>query len=867
MSVRLNTRCQMVAGAYIAAGDVELEAPWAPAALELEALLADEPGRYYLGMETNLPADEPTRWRYPVGLLDGDAFQVWKSALETIVALAADDPSVQQAAETLLGKIDAGDGEAGAGTAGDGDGDSPSGGETDDDPKPPEAEDIPADDVEPPAGGGGPGKSTIDLEVRAMRLTDQPLTPERFGLSPEALRGLPAEERDRRAALIQALDAGDEATIAACRAQLRELKSITGEDLQRTFGTNAFNQTAQVRATTLDRESRTVDLSFSSELPYSRWWGEEILGHKKAEVRLERLNAGGALLLNHWVDDHVGVIEKAWIDTGAKMGRSLVRFSKSAKGEEVMTDVEDRIRRSTSVGYLIHAMKLIETKTVGDFEVDVYRVTDWEPLEVSLVSVPADPTVGVGRNMPTGTAPAVVTKQEVIPMSVAAIPGTAAPEQDTSALTGAAIQAERERAKNIRKLGGALGQAELAEKAVNDGMELEAFRAQLLDVVASKPPVRQEAGPIGLSDHEVKSYSLMRAIRALAAAKGVADFRRADIDAAGLEFEASTAIAKRYGLSPQGMFVPIEVMRAPMRQLAQRDLQVGLDTAGGYLVDTTMLGMIDLLRAKSLVLRMGATALGGLVGDVAIPKETGANTAYWLNEGGEPSESQPALGQLALVPHTVGAYTDLTRRFMKQVSLDAEAWVRGAIAKSLGQEADRVAINGSGVDGQPVGILQVTGIGPVIGAGGNGTAPTWADVIACWREVAVDNADVGTLGFLTNVLVAAKLMTTPKEAGQATYIMDGFDAEGFGKLMGAIRTGISNNVPSNLAYGSGTSLSALLFGNWADLVIASWGVLDLTVDLSVLSKSGGMRVIGLQDIDIALRRQQSFSAKKDCITT
>src|SRR3990167_10744094 len=85
----------------------------ARAALELEALLADEQGRYYLGMETNLPADEPTRWRYPVGLLDGDAFQVWKSALETIVALAADDPSVQQAAETLLGKIDAGDGEAG----------------------------------------------------------------------------------------------------------------------------------------------------------------------------------------------------------------------------------------------------------------------------------------------------------------------------------------------------------------------------------------------------------------------------------------------------------------------------------------------------------------------------------------------------------------------------------------------------------------------------------------------------------------------------------------------------------------------------------------------------------------------------------
>lgn len=869
MSVKLNTRCQMVAGAYIAAGDVELEAPWAPGALELEALLADEPGRCYLGLETNYPAEDPARWRYPVGLLAGGDFRVWKSALEGIVDQAIDEPSIQQAAEALLGKIDVGDGEAGGEGGGSSEGEDPSGGEAadDDDPKPPEDEPIPADDAEPPAGGGGAGKSTSDLEVRAMPPTQQPLTPERFGLSPEALRGLPAAERERRAALIQALDAGDEATIAACRAQLRELKEITGEDLQRTIGTNAFSHKAQVRAASLDRESRTVELSFSSELPYSRWWGEEILGHKKTEVRLERLNAGGPLLKGHWSDLQIGVIEKAWVDTVAKMGRSLARFSKNTLGEEMLTDVEDRIVRSTSVGYIIHAMKLIETKKDGDFEINVYRVTDWEPLEVSLVSMPADITVGPDRSMPSGIAPAAVNRKEgTMPPEVTAS-AAAAPVLEPSALKGAGALEERERAKHIRQLGQHHNQVELAEKAVAAGTEIEAFRAQLLDAISTTPPVRAEVMPIGMSQKEIKSYSILKLIRALAASKNLPDFSKADIEAAGMEFEASRTIAKLHGLDPKGVLIPMDVLRAPSPRASERDLQVGLDTAGGYLVVTTLLGMIPMLRNKSLLLRMGAIGLGGLVGDVAIPKQTASGTAYWLNEGVPPTESQAALGQLDLKPKTVGAYTDVTRKLLKQASLDVEAFVRDDLARTLAVEIDRVGINGSGVDGQPVGILKTTGIGSVVGAGGNGTAPTWAEIVAIFKEVAIDNADIGTLGFLTDVKAAAKMMATPKESGQAVYIMDGFDSEGFGKLMG-LRVGVTNNVPGNLVQGSsGAVCSAIMFGNFADLVLSSWGVLDINVDPYTLSSSGGIRVVALQDIDVTLRRQQSFAAKQDTLTT
>lgn len=869
MSLKLNTRCQAVAGAYIAAGDVERDAPWAPAATALEALLADEPGRYFLGLETNLPADDPTRWRYAVGLFAEDGFRVWKSALEAIVEVAADSPAIQQAAEALLAKIDVGDGNGAEDEAGgDGGGDDAGGAADADDPKLPEEDPIPADETDPPGevGGGGAGKSAETQEDLAMPPIHRHFTPEAFGLTTAELRALTVEERERRAELIRRLEDGDAETIASCRARLRELREITASDLQRTLGTNAVVRPAEVRAASIDRESRTVELSFSSEVPYARWWGEEILGHKKTEVRLERLNTGGALLKDHWPFDQIGVIEKAWIDTAAKKGRSLARFSKSALGEQEFTDVEDRIRRNTSVGYLIHAMKLIETRKEGDVEVDVYRVTDWEPFEISLVSIPADITVGADRSLPLGTPPAAVIPKEVKMPPEVVSPTAAAPAQEPSALKGAGVLEERERVKAIHALGELHKQQDMASQAIADGTSLEDFRSALLDKIATRPPVRQSVKDIGLTDKEVKSYSIMKLIRALAASHNVPEYGKKYIDEAGLELEAGRAIGQQFGIEAKGVLVPIEVMRAPSPLAEKRDLQVGLDSAGGYLVGTTLLGMIPMLRAKSLLLRMGAIGLGGLVGDVAIPKQTASGTAYWLNEGVAPTESQAALGQLDLRPKTVGGYTDITRKLLKQASLDVEAFVRDDLARTLATEIDRVGINGSGVDGQPVGILNVTGIGSVVGAGGNGTAPSWAEIVAIYKEVAIDNADIGTLGFLTDPKAAAKMMATPKESGQAVYIMNAFDSEGFGELMG-LRVGVSTNVPSNLVQGSGTNLSAILFGNFLDLVIASWGVLDLNVDPAALSTSGGLRVIALQDIDIALRRQQSFAAKKDTITT
>jgi len=147
----------------------------------------------------------------------------------------------------------------------------------------------------------------------------------------------------------------------------------------------------------IDESKRTVELAFSSDTPIDTWYGQQILVHDADAVRMDRLNDGGALLLNHSRDDQIGVVDRAWCDAGDGKCRAVVRFSESAKGEEIFRDVVAGIRRLVSVG-----ARVLKTETTeqNDGKTELVRVSEWEPYEISIVSVPADPTVGVGRSLP-----------------------------------------------------------------------------------------------------------------------------------------------------------------------------------------------------------------------------------------------------------------------------------------------------------------------------------------------------------------------------------------------------------------------------------------------------------------------------------
>lgn len=378
------------------------------------------------------------------------------------------------------------------------------------------------------------------------------------------------------------------------------------------------------------------------------------------------------------------------------------------------------------------------------------------------------------------------------------------------------------------------------------------------------------AADIGMSAEEIRRFSLVRLMRALANPQD-----RAAQSAAGLELEASAAAQRhlgRDGAEVRGATIPADVLRARfggetrghLAELGmgggreQRDLLVGTANLGGNTVATDLLGasFIEVLRNRLSVMASGAQMLTGLQGNIAIPRQTGAASVFWVTEGNPPTESQQAFDQVAMAPKTAGAFVDVSRRMMLQSSLDVEAFVRNDLATIIALAIDLGALNGTGTGGQPRGVLQTAGINSVA-IGTNGGAPTWDHIVDLETEVYVDNADAGSMTYLTNARMRGRLKKTPELGNTAALpIWRGGEVNGYRALA-------SNQVPGNLTKGTGTNLSAILFGNFADLLIGMWGGLDLMVDPFTSSTTGTVRFIALQDVDVALRRLESFAAITD----
>jgi len=609
-----------------------------------------------------------------------------------------------------------------------------------------------------------------------------------------------------------------------------------------------------VRREAIDADARTVELAFSSETPVDRFFGLEILDHGRDAVRLDRIREHGPLLLDHNSRDVVGVVEEITIGAD-RVGRAVVRFGGGQRATEVFQDVVDGIRKSVSVGYQIHAMQLEQSGDAGD----TYRITDWEPVEISLVSIPADLAVGVGREQEENGILTTITRNHSLIMDPVTIspPASPSPEEvraqlSTARESGAAT--ERNRVKTISALAKTHKRTDLGEAAIGEGVSVDVFQSRLLEVIGT--PV--SAPVLGMEKPEIRRYSLFRAIRALANPTNQAAQREA-----AFEFECSDAQRKLNGREGEGICIPHDVLVGRvLTQAGRRDLTVGAPTAGGNLVGTDILGgsFIDVLRASNPIMA-DAMILSGLTGDVAIPRHSAATIAYWVAESGSPTEGAPTFDQVTLSPKTVGAYLDLSRKLVQQSSIDMEAFAFMDLSAQLGLALGDVAIEGGGTN-QPVGILGTAGIGNVAG-GTNGLAPAWAHIANIKKEVAKDNALMGVPKWYLNADTVGKLETVERSSGSGYFILD---SDRGGRTMGGYGYVESNLVPNDLAKGTGTGLSAIIFGNFADVLIGLWGGLDFIVDTATGSTSGTLRVVALQSADVGIRHPQSFSAMKDAIT-
>jgi len=640
------------------------------------------------------------------------------------------------------------------------------------------------------------------------------------------------------------------------------MDDTTREKLEREVQYRDF----EIRAESVDKEARTVEIAFSSETPVIRWYGIEILSHDPGAVRLDRLNRGGALLVDHDRTDHVGVLSNVRVDADKK-ARTLARFGKSARAEEVFQDVIDGIRVNVSNGYQVYRFEEMDPKTMSKELLElsstqglkVYRAVDWEPVEVSLVSIPADVSVGVGRAhepQQTHNQPGVRTMNNI----------EAPPAQ------GQAIDSEQIRIKAERDARESVGEIyalaerfaskvpkinEIRDKAITDRWTVDEFRREVLNKMATTPAVDTKTddarmGDIGMSTKEVKQYSLVRALNTLADGK--------TLD--GLEREASDALATKIKRSAKGFFIAPDAMRAAFigslpEELAgmlarygvspyHRDLGTANSTKGGFTVGTDVLAgsMIELLRNRPLLAQMGVRSLTGLTGNVAIPKQSGGATAYWLaDDGTSVTKSDQAFGQAALVPHKLAADTAYSKELLIQSSIDVEAFVREDLMTVLAIEKDRAGINGLGAAGEPLGILNTTGLSTAVTFG---AAATWAKVLEFETNISGNNADVAGMGYLTTPAVRGKWKGITKVANTAEFLWANDMVNGY-------KTGVTKQVPSD----------KVIFANFLDALFGDWAGIDVVVDPYSLKKSGQIEVTIQLLTDFVLRHPVSFCVSAD----
>tara|TARA_R110001606_G_scaffold396873_2_gene571890 strand:+ start:2408 stop:3673 length:1266 start_codon:yes stop_codon:yes gene_type:complete len=373
-------------------------------------------------------------------------------------------------------------------------------------------------------------------------------------------------------------------------------------------------------------------------------------------------------------------------------------------------------------------------------------------------------------------------------------------------------------------------------------LDLDITRAEeaekIMSAAAGKSAVK---GLSSSTKKELKNYSFMKAIRE--GATGNLTGLEAEMhQEANLEKKAS------------GIYNESSVS-IPSFLADKRALDVATDGTDLVAVDNAS-AIIPVLRPNPIVGSLGATIITGLVGDLDLPRQSSATAATWEGENDANAESTPGFNKLSLTPKRLGAYTEISKQLLAQRSPSVDALVRSDLEIAIANALDVAAINGAGSGGVPEGILNVTGIGNVIG-GTNGAVPTFANMVALETAINSANADGDSMAYLTTPGIKGFLKTKVKEAGQASYVYEGNQINGYNAFT-------STNVPSTLTKGTSSgNCHAIVFGNWRELILAQWAGVDIVVDPYSLSKNAKIQLVINAWYDVAVRHAASFSAMKD----
>jgi len=332
----------------------------------------------------------------------------------------------------------------------------------------------------------------------------------------------------------------------------------------------------------------------------------------------------------------------------------------------------------------------------------------------------------------------------------------------------------------------------------------------------------------------------------------------------GVEAEFSKIAAdefQRSGVSvaAHSVLIPSEVFKRDMTATGG----TGGDQ-GGVNIQTNVGGIIDVLLPKTVLRGLGVQQLNGLVGNLDMPTASTQPAAGWNTENGTASEKSPAFSKITFSPKRLAAFIQVSNQLMLQSSNSIDQYVRNFLITAMAQEMEKAAIKGGGTN-EPTGIIANSSVNVAYAGGAanntvnaNGAAAVWADVVNLMK--AVENANGEGVAYLTNPLVKAALQTTPRQASgvEGNFIMP----SGANELNG-YSAAFTTNVPSNLSKGSASDLSAMIFGDFSKMALASWGGMELTVDPYSGATAGLTNIVLNSYLDCNLLQPSAFAVIKD----
>lgn len=400
-------------------------------------------------------------------------------------------------------------------------------------------------------------------------------------------------------------------------------------------------------------------------------------------------------------------------------------------------------------------------------------------------------------------------------------------------------------------------------------VELEAAQkreAAIKEMESRKVPVNLVINPTKTDneDQVKKEFRFVELINTLADGKKIEGFMKEVHDEGQRDMrESGVNSANNAG----GFVVPSFITGNTKRDLASTTT----GSAAGYTIATDLLAneWIDNLKNQVVVFGMGAKFMTGLRGNVDIPRKTTNSGANWLTETGSITAADFTHDKISMSPKRLGNATAFSRQLLAQSSIDIERLVREDLIMSQSLALQDAIIHGPSTGNGPLGILNTSGIGSVV-IGNNGGALTWAAIVGLEKEVAIDNALLGNLSYLTNSKVRSSAKQIVRDAGSGLFLWgsDYGQSGGDNFPLNGYKCAVTNAVPStNVKGNSGAVCSSLIFGNFGDLYVGQWGGLVVTANPYALDLSGQVRVTMNAYYDVDVRHPESFAACNDITTT